>query len=135
MLYHCTRWLFYSGFLSLVHLWVALAISLWVGAGKPTKVLLDGSLFVFAIVLVATSYGTHYDRVTGKWWKLGVQAVGVIVGGGSLVFYTAMVLSDSLQLQTPSSVKYLPVPAAIFALIYGLGCNMLNPPASIVREG
>lgn len=127
------EWFFYSIVIGLIHLWVAWAIAVWTNnLIVIEQTLTDGSLLVFTIALVATSYGTNYDRIfrnhSGRLWPLFTRIVALIVLLSALVFYMLTVYPKLLNvsIQNPSWTPSLSVAFVIAAGFYGLTCHILS---------
>jgi len=126
LLQHCVHWLFYSVFIALAFLWVAGAITFWSGKDVFWQRFVDGSLFIFSLVRVATAFSVHYEQITRTYTSfvpLLVQIGGILIGGAALVFYTL-----NLLLGTPLSfnVALLAIWSATLAIFYGLTCSLLD---------
>lgn len=134
MLSHCVRWLVFSACASLTHMWVAWLIALWLSVPAVEKAILDGTLFVFATIRVASAFGTDYHLIARgykDWPPLLAVIFGSIIGLASVVFYTMTALSRLVPPvpADPKLVKLLSITVAIAAVAYGLSCNVLSQHA------
>lgn len=119
-------WIFFSVVISLIHFWVSFLVSML--SHYPLQLLVNDTLFVFSIVLMATSFGAYYQRVDRKqleWISLCCIIVGSLGIGVSIILCTLSIISPIVGEQhfSAETLYYTSKMLSVYALAYGFFLN------------
>lgn len=119
------RWLFYNACIPLAPLGAAAILSFYAGLPTLEHRLSDGTLFMYAFVLIATSFGVHSSLIAQR----SSVKLDLAIGLGLFFLFSFLVLYVSNQAFGPNS-RGLDLPLGVggilLAMVYGLYCNHLG---------
>jgi len=125
-------WFFYCVIGGILHVWVALIISIWTGTPAIRKPFIDGSLLVVSIVLVAASYKANYDRIVhgykDNWPPIAARIGASLITFPAVIIYTLTVFPEFTggNSATPTWAWMVAVVFLIAGSGYGVGCHLLG---------
>ena len=124
----CLYWLLFAVGFALFHLWASLLAYVIQGKPPPTESIVNGSLLVFSIVTLATSFGDFF-RLTGfkrQSMTAFLSVAGALAGiSAATIVYCLSVLAVDPALSEPSCLL-LNVFIAAFSVIYGFASFMVT---------
>jgi hypothetical protein len=133
MLWICVNWLFFSVCVALVPLWIAWLLSFALNLPAVERAILDGTLFVFAIVRVATIYDKDYEKIVSgyssrQWVPRIVSILGIIIIVFAIINYTVFFIHKFFPLPTLNQNLAWPfgIGTAAFAAVYALTCRLMS---------
>ena len=119
-----SEWLLYSVLIPLAPLWVAFIVDPWFeSTWGPAMTLSDGTLLLFALVLVSVAYGRLHASVENRTSKTVLLFFFLAILAFSLISF---VLIKVVPQNKPASIAELSVITAVGAVFYSLYCALLS---------
>jgi hypothetical protein len=131
-------WWFCSLVLSFLGIGAVAFLGLLIGKPAYRGPLHHGDYFVLAAALTAAAFGNYFFEVTRRRRRgragrltagtdLAALLAGILIGGGAVLAYTVVVLSDygGPKLAKPLE-PWLSMSAVVAACLYSLGCERLR---------
>ncbi len=125
-------WLFYSVAIGLVHLLVGWIIFKFTGDPLLQRSFTEGSLFLFATVLITTTYANNHKSIRLKkrpFLSRGFSIGCLVVASTSILAYMANISNLVKEVPYPSArlVLSASIILSVFTILYGLALtNFVN---------